>query len=236
MSALGSKLTPQPETESALKKRGPLAHLLHALNQPLTGLQCSLELAAIARRTPDQYIRTLHDALELTERMRVLVETMREVLEAQSPIADSLQPVLLGSLLRDTVAELVPVAETRGIRVSLTCDKSLSIWGDRRCLAAVMFRLLESAMSLADEGSELRVDGTCVVRKVRIVVSWNQTSQPEYSPFSRPELGLLIAQAGWEQAGAEWTRSRTGNTQSCTIDLVPDSPIPSNQGDWRNMK
>jgi hypothetical protein len=222
VSGLGLKLTPRSENGSAPRGAGPLAHLLHALNQPLTGLQCSLELAAAGGRTADQYIRTLCDALELTERMRVLVETMREVVEAQSPAADPTQPVLLDSLLRDAAADLAPVAETRRIRVSLACHESLSMRGDRRRLATVMFRLLESAMSLADEGSELQVDGTRAGERTRIVVSWNQSSLPEHSPFSRPELGLLIAQAGWEQAGAEWTRSRTGNAQFCMMDAAPD--------------
>ena len=32
-------------------KRSPLGQLLHALNQPLTGLQCSMEVALAVPRT-----------------------------------------------------------------------------------------------------------------------------------------------------------------------------------------
>jgi len=53
--------------------------LLHALNQPLTGLQCSLELALVSPRPAEQYVRTLREGLELTGRMRVLVQAVREL-------------------------------------------------------------------------------------------------------------------------------------------------------------
>ncbi len=45
MSGSGPQLAPVPGNDLLSKNRSPLAHLLHALNQPLTGLECSLELA-----------------------------------------------------------------------------------------------------------------------------------------------------------------------------------------------
>src|ERR1700683_4169073 len=63
----------------AASRFNPLAVLLHELNQPLTGLQCSLELATVGSRTPEEYINTLHQGLDLVARMRLLVETVREI-------------------------------------------------------------------------------------------------------------------------------------------------------------
>ena len=64
--------------------RGPLAQLLHALNQPLTGLQCSMEVALASPRTVEQYAQGLREGLELTERMRALVEAIREVADVDA--------------------------------------------------------------------------------------------------------------------------------------------------------
>src|SRR5579863_8354522 len=63
--------------------RSPLQHLLHALNQPLTGLHCSLELALVGQRTPEQYVRALSEGLELAGRMSVLVGAIRELVETE---------------------------------------------------------------------------------------------------------------------------------------------------------
>ncbi len=61
--------------------RSPLAELLHALNQPLTGLQCSMEVALAGPRTNEEYVQGLREGLVLTGRMRVLVEAIREVMD-----------------------------------------------------------------------------------------------------------------------------------------------------------
>src|SRR5277367_1520624 len=82
MNATGSQLAPSAAHPEA-KHRGALAYLLHALNQPLTGLQCSLELAVAGPRRPEQYVRTLQESLELTLRMRLLVEAIRELTDDQ---------------------------------------------------------------------------------------------------------------------------------------------------------
>ena len=61
----------------------PLAVLLHELNQPLTGLQCSLELATVGSHTPEQYVDTIRQGLDLVSRMRMLVEAVREVADIE---------------------------------------------------------------------------------------------------------------------------------------------------------
>jgi hypothetical protein len=81
MSSAGVQLA---RSEAALNGRTPLAHLLHALNQPLTGLQCSLELALVELRSPEEYARTVREALHLTGRMRVLVEALREIADSEA--------------------------------------------------------------------------------------------------------------------------------------------------------
>ena len=86
MSDAGTQVAPLHASQP--QGRSPLAHLLHALNQPLTGLQCSLELALASPRRREEYVRTLREGLQLIERMRILVEGVRE-LTAQSCAAST---------------------------------------------------------------------------------------------------------------------------------------------------
>jgi len=214
MSGAGPRLAPQRPSDPTLKGRSPLAHLLHALNQPLTGLQCSLELAASGPRPSEQYVRTLRESLELTGRMRILVEAIREVADAPLLDEEELEPLRLDELLRSTVTDLLPVAEARGVRLLLVSRTALPLRADRRSLAALLFRLLDSTLSLAQEGSDLRIEATPDRERAVLVVSWTPGPPPEHSPFSRPEVGLLIARAGWERAGAEWIHTQTGTNQA----------------------
>ncbi len=219
MSGAGPQLAPQCSHGVLPRGRSPLAHLLHALNQPLTGLQCSLELAVAGPRRTEEYIRTLREGLELTARMRILVEAIRELADTQPPDAQELEPFQLDTLLRDTVDDLRPVADTQRVHLLLVNNAPLPVRAARRSLATLTFRFLESALSLTQEGSTLRIVATPEPEHAALVVSWNQGPLPEHSPFSRQELGLLLAQAGWERAGAEWTHSRAERMQTCSVRL-----------------
>lgn len=218
MSATGSQLA-HPSVEGKTPKgRSPLAHLLHALNQPLTGLQCSLELAAASPRTADQYVRTLREGLDLTGRMRILVEAIRELADSEDD-SQHVEAFPLDALVGDTVDGLLPVAESLSVRLTRLGQSSLRVCADRRRFAVLLFRWLESALSLARTGSEFQIVTSSEPAHTCIAVSWTPGLPPAHSPFSRQELGLLIAQAGWERVGAEWIQTQAETTHICTVRL-----------------
>ena len=213
----GTGAQPVATDPGLLPGRTPLAHLLHALNQPLTGLQCSLELATVYPRPAAEYARTLHEALDLTSRMRLLVEALREISDAQSPCHAEPGGVLLNDLLAAQIEDLLPVADAVQVRLSRGTFSELRVRGNSSLLSKVLFRLLDSALSLARPKSDLLIVGTSEQMSALLRVGWSCGPAPEFSPFSRPELGLLIAQAGWQDAGGGWQQIRTANTQSCEL-------------------
>jgi hypothetical protein len=157
--------------------------------------------------------------------MRVLVDAIREVTDIQPFDPEGIRPFLLDALLRDTVHDLLPVAATQGVRLLLASDSLLPVQAAHRRLSTLAFRLVDSALSLARKGSDLRIVLTPRPECACLMVSWIQGPLPDHSPFSRQELGLLITQAGMEQLGADWTTMREGMMQTCTVrlPLVPPS-------------
>jgi len=235
MSGAGPELAPQPANQSLSWERTPLAHLLHALNQPLTGLQCSLELAVAGPRSREQYVHALREGLELTLRMRILVEAIRELADGQAEKPEPGETFRLDALLRETADDLRPVAETRKVHLQIAADAPLPVRSGRRQLATLMFRALESSLSMTREGGEFQVIAEPERDHAVLRVSWTEAPPPQHSPFSRSELGLLLAQVGWERAGAEWTRTRTADMQTCTIRLPLASPqTASTCADWES--
>jgi len=219
MSGAGAQLAPCRVPGVMPQGRSPLAHLLHALNQPLTGLQCSLELAVAGPRSTEQYVRTLREGLELTERMRILVEAIRELADTQPAGSEEQELVLLDELVRTTANDLQPVAETRGVRLVVDGAARLPVRADRSFLATLLFRFFESALSLTRAGGALQIAAALEAEHASLMVSWGPGQLPEHSPFSRQQLGLLVVQAAWERTGAEWTSATTDVTQTCTVRL-----------------
>jgi signal transduction histidine kinase len=237
----------EPHNEAALALAGiagrsPLAQLLHALNQPLTGLQCSMEVALAGTRTPEQYRQGLREGLVLTERMRALVEAIREVAdgldtdrldkdrldEDRNEIPNEMTD--LATILRETVNDLKPVAESKAIRMEMEfdCFLILVVKAGRQRLGGLTFRILDSVLSLAAEGSAVKIS-TAKISAVKIEagtaptgdwlrIQW-EANEEARQPSSRPELGLLVAQAGFEHCGAEWQRMWDGKQETLSIRL-----------------
>jgi hypothetical protein len=149
--------------------------------------------------------------------MRVLVEALRELADTQPSNSKKITAFMLDELLLSTAVELEPVAKENGIGLQLATSSPLPVRADRDRLAAILFRGFESALSLSAKNSVLEVTTTSERGSALAELRWTQDVLPVYSPFSREELGLLIAQAGWEQAGGEWRVEHTGNRQICTL-------------------
>jgi signal transduction histidine kinase len=204
---------------SRTEDRSPLANLLHALNQPLTGLQCSMEVALLGPRTPEQYIRGLREGLELTKRMRVLVDAIREVADGEEERNDNLEVTDLMALLRECLVDLEPVSEANSVCVTLDSAYSpLPVKASSKKLASTIFRFLESVLNLAAPGSVIKIETVGRPGEGRIRVRW--LAERPTSGYFGPELGLLVAQAGLERTGAEWERERKESLETVTVRLA----------------
>jgi hypothetical protein len=222
--------TAEPVAPQKAKGRSPLQQLLHALNQPLTGLQCSMEVALAAPRTVEQYVRGLREGLELTERMRALVGAIREVTDMEETNADrnleDYSVTELGEVLQRTIDDFAPVSEVKSVRVEFASNAAgisapLSDTANRRMLETAVFRLFESALGSAALGSALCIEVGGQVGESKTAVwmraRWHAGSPP--SVAWRSEIGLLVSQAGFDNLGASWERLRDGEMETVTIRL-----------------
>lgn len=221
MSSAGTRLAPSTEP----LKQTVLAHLLHALNQPLTGLQCSLELASSVSRSSEQYARTFREGLALTARMRVLVEALRELVHS-SEAAENTSDLDLDAMLADCVDQLRPVAEARGVRFKVASRDALPLQADRNRVATVLLRTIGAAVSLCQEARDLEIEAEAEGDSATLTISWAPGPAPAFSPFSQPELGLVIAQAAWESAGGHWAELREKNRHACTLQFPVAFRLP----------
>jgi hypothetical protein len=234
--------------------RSPLQHMLHALKQPLTGLHCSLELALVGQRTPEQYVRTLREGLELAGRMSVLVAAIGELVENQeetqqehrqvhenendrdglkpgNPGAGQREVIALDALLRQVVDELQPVAGAKQGQILLHCNLPLPVYALRHPLAGAVFRFLDSALSLTAPGGDLRIRAHPESGQARLQVRWDAgTEAAGLDLSSRPELGLLLAEAGWRRLGGDWARERSPEGTGSFHTVVARLPLAAAGG------
>ena len=228
MSRTAAGLAPQSDA----RVRNMLELFLDALNQPLTGLQCSLEVASSVPRSNQQQICTLREGLVLTARMRLLVEALRELVHS-SEAAQTMSDFDLELALADCVEQLRPVAAASGMEFEVVSRDALPIQADANRVAAVLLRTMTAALSLCQEFTTMRIQAAAEGDTATVTVSWTPGPAPEFSPFSRPELGLIIAQAAWESSGGRWAELREENRHTCALQWPLASGSKQQMGDAR---
>jgi signal transduction histidine kinase len=143
-------------------RRAFVATASHELRTPLTSLDGMLELLDDDLRYPDPDIE---DARALLDRARAqsrrlgrLAADLLDLSRIDAQVDLRSEPVELGELSRAVLAEFELGTEERGIRSSLD-PRGGSVWalGDPGSIARILRILLDNAVRISPEGSELRV-------------------------------------------------------------------------------
>jgi two-component system sensor histidine kinase VanS len=190
-----------------LEQESLLPELLHALNQPLTSLRCSLEVTLLQPRDSDEYRRRLRESLKLTEDIAVLASGIRELIDVEQPIAQP-RAVSLDKILQFSTRELMPLADAQGVGISVLCTPSLTVLGDEQQLSTAIIYLLSFLLNRSSQGGEVNVqakrDGEEIALAFELSESVTQGSgsKPPAKPgAARAYLRLLVARRIFEVAG-----------------------------------
>src|SRR5271166_50161 len=145
--------------KEAADQGGFVSDALHKLSQPLTALQCSLELSLIRDQTSAEFRASVEAALENADRLRQRLLLLRELSDADDP-GDISAPIDLQRLLQELREDLLPVFESAGGRFDLTCHP-VQIRGNGTKLTRAFFYLLEYLLRSSPRGRlTVRVDQT----------------------------------------------------------------------------
>lgn len=138
-------------------QRAFVADAAHELRSPLTALKLQLQLL---RRAGSEAERSAAaEALAAgIERAARLVEQLL-VLARSEPgaAATPLQRLDLSELVREALADTVPLALARGTQVELRADAPVHVDGDRAALGALVRNLTDNAVRYAPPGARVEV-------------------------------------------------------------------------------
>jgi len=155
VSALNALL--QRLSQSLDTQRAFVSDAAHELRSPLTALKLQLEML---RRAPDDASReTAVDALSAgIDRATRLVEQLLVLarVEPGAPPA-ALEPLDLSEVVRQAMADTVPLALARGVELELFADAPAPLEGDRVALSALARNLTDNAIRYSPQGGRVDV-------------------------------------------------------------------------------
>lgn len=129
-------------------RRKFVSDVFHTLSQPLTALQCSLELALGKQTGPDESHRELEEAAALVARVIETTRLIRSNVEAEDP--GDCVPCSVSGLIGDVRKELQPVAQSLGSTLISRCEEA-NVLADPGKLKNIFFMLTDLALYQAVE-------------------------------------------------------------------------------------
>jgi len=205
-----------------------ISDVFHQLSQPLTALQCSLELALIRDRTSEEYRTSVQAALQNAERLRQSLLLLRELSDADDP-GDISAPVDLQRLLFDLREDFLPVFESAGARFNLVCN-AVHVRGNGAKLMRAFFYLLEHLLHAPSPTClEIDVETNSQQAEIRMTVS---RAEPDVVPPDEPiepisEGQLKIARRTFRAAGGDLVLAESAARRSVWVaSLRLSGPCP----------
>ncbi len=210
----------------------------HELRTPLTALKGQVEVALSRPRQPDEYRAVLSVVNEEVDRLIHLVGSLLTLARADAgeiPLAR--EPISLGDAVAGAVEQLEPLAEQRGISLTVEPGPETTIEVDESLLLQLLLNLLDNAIKYTPAGGTVRANWALEGESAFVTVSDTGIGiEPEHVPHvferfyrvdkarSRSEggtgLGLAISRWIVDAHGGEITVASTpGHGTSVTVRL-----------------
>jgi heavy metal sensor kinase len=135
------------------------ASVSHELRTPLAILRGEAEVALMQAGTVEDLRRVMSSQLEEFDKLTRLINQLLTLARAEAgEIRIERQSVDLCHLSKSLVEQMIPVAEARGIKVTMECrQQTVVVAGDASWLERVILNLLDNAMKFTPSGGSIAV-------------------------------------------------------------------------------
>jgi heavy metal sensor kinase len=142
--------------EAFQRERRFTADASHELRTPLAAMQAIINVIRADRRSAEDYEQALDDLAEETDRLRTMTEDLLKLARSDSNKTLEFEEIDLSLLLSDLADSLRPLAEQKGLCLTIDIPESYIITGDGDSLIRLFVNLLDNAIKYTSSG-DIRV-------------------------------------------------------------------------------
>jgi two-component system heavy metal sensor histidine kinase CusS len=157
---------------TVVRERRFTADAAHELRTPLAGLETILDVCATRPRPAEDYARTLVKCHQIVRGMHAMVDSLMTLARADTQqLGVTLSRVPLAVVLQDCWTSYSQAAAAKSLQPAFEMDSRLTIDTDTEKLRMIVNNLLDNAVSHADAGGWLRVEGRVAGNNIEITFS-----------------------------------------------------------------
>jgi signal transduction histidine kinase len=137
------------------------ADIAHEFRTPLAGLRSTMEVAISQPRDGAEYEETLHESLQIVQRLQFLVERLLYLCRLDAGRVETEETLVdLGELVQTAWSPLAETAAERKLDVRWALPEGVTVATDPMLLEVAMRNLLENAVAHANESGYVSVEIT----------------------------------------------------------------------------
>ena len=197
-------------------ERAFVSDLFHAVSQPLTALECGLELSLRRDQSAAEFRARVETALVNAKLLHRRLLEARALQDASEP-GDTHLPVGVKELLLQLHEDLLPVATSAKVKLDVKCEAAM-VHGNEARLRNGFFYLLEFLLRVCPTGQRVSIRAQRV-SLTAFEVSFQHCASarietPNSTPAADPaDLSLRIAQRTFRAAGGAIALAENGSGQ-----------------------
>jgi len=139
-----------------------LADASHELKTPLTIIRTQCDVALLKERTPAEYNQAIGEIRSETAKMTQRVNDLLSLARLDAGVMGSMQfaPVMVQELINRAVRMTEVTASRMGVRISVSADDRLKVYGVQSALEEAILNLVENAIRYNRTGGEVHIAAT----------------------------------------------------------------------------
>jgi len=212
-----------------------LADLFHALSQPLTTLQLCLSGSLQKPQPARGYRRDLQMALQQAKSVVFLTAAIHELVSCEASNGQQHKSDL-GACAREAVDDLLPIARSADLKLSLSGRSSCQVEVEAGRLRQAVFYVIESALNHSRPGSKISISVAQDRKEAGLTVRIPAPPRKKPKVFRKPgatsiptlhrRLTLAIARHTFESASGTFQICQTQKQTILLIRLPRSKPEP----------